>query len=604
MHSIRKGSLLIICWLGIYASVSATVTKDSLQNMWAISSGVGSLLTEEHSSDPHFLRFSIDSFYVSTQAGILVSGKYLLEGDSLLFQFERLSVEATIDSVVYSVENDQPVFDFFYKGEKLASQSMTDIQSERRVIICQVERQADEGYIFSHAGGIISIEERSYTKPSPFSFLDILRGILGTVAMVFAGWLFSENRKKINWRLVGSGLVLQLVFALLVLKVPFVKDGFSAIAGAFVEILNFTTAGSAFLFEGLVADVNKFGYIFAFQILPTIVFFSAFMSLLYYLGVLQKIVYGFAWLMKRTMKLSGAESLAAAGNIFVGQTEAPLLVRPYLEKMTRSEIMSLMTGGMATIAGGVFAAYIGYLGGTDPVQQQLFATHLLSASIMSAPAALVAAKLIVPETKEVLQDLSVPKEKIGSNVLDAITNGSRDGLRLAVNVGIMIMVFIAFMAMINYLLASQIGNIHIGSSPSLNETIAAATDGKYQFNLQYLLGMLFAPIAWIIGVPTEDMVVIGQLLGEKTVLNEFVAYVSLADLKDAGAIVHYKSILIATYALCGFANFSSIGIQIGGIGALAPSQRVTLAQLGVKSLIGGTIAAFMTASLAGMLFSI
>ncbi|MEL6193702.1 MAG: nucleoside transporter C-terminal domain-containing protein [Bacteroidota bacterium] len=449
-----------------------------------------------------------------------------------------------------------------------------------------------------------SLWVKVYPPPSAFSFGDILRGVLGTLAMIFFGWLMSENRKKINWRLVASGLVLQLVFAILVLKVPFVKDVFASIAGAFVEILNFTAAGSAFLFEGLVNDVNTFGYIFAFQILPTIVFFSALMSVLYYLGILQKIVFGFAWLMKRTMKLSGAESLAAAGNIFVGQTEAPLLVTPYLEKMTRSEIMSLMTGGMATIAGGVFAAYIGYLGGTDPVQQQLFATHLLSASIMSAPAALVAAKLIVPETKEVLQDLSVPRERIGSNVLDAITNGSRDGLRLAINVGIMIMVFIAFMDMINFFLAKQIGNIHVGSAPSLNEAIEGATNGKYQFNLQYILGMLFAPIAWILGVPKEDMVVVGQLLGEKTVLNEFVAYVSLADLKEAGAIVHYKSILIATYALCGFANFSSIGIQIGGIGALANGQRKTLAQLGFKALIGGTIAAFMTASLAGMLFNI
>ncbi|MDX2283995.1 MAG: nucleoside transporter C-terminal domain-containing protein [Bacteroidia bacterium] len=430
---------------------------------------------------------------------------------------------------------------------------------------------------------------------SPMGWMDLLRGALGIAVMLGCCWLLSANRKAIDWRLVATGMGLQVLFAILVLKVPFVKDFFAWIAGGFVRILDFSEAGAAFIFGSLVTKTDSFGYIFAFQILPTIVFFSALMSILYYLGILQRVVYFVALGMSKTMRLSGAESLAAAGNIFLGQTEAPLLIKPYVERMTRSEILCLMTGGMATIAGGVFAAYVGYLGGSDPVQQQIFATHLLCASIMSAPAAIVAAKMLMPETEEISQDLSVPREKLGSNVLEAISIGTGDGLRLAVNVGVMLLVFTALIDMANYILING-----LGSWTGLNELVASSTGGRYQqLNLQYLFGLIFAPFAWLLGVPAQDSMIVGQLLGEKTILNEFVAYTTMGNMQAAGSVAHFKSIIIATYALCGFANFASIGIQIGGIGALAPGKRTLLSELGIKALIGGTVASFLTAAIAG-----
>ena len=428
----------------------------------------------------------------------------------------------------------------------------------------------------------------------------ILRGLLGIGFLILVSFLFSSSRKNINWRLVVTGLAMQIVFALLVLKVPFVRSIFNNIGIFFNEIINFTNSGSEFLFGSFITGEVESSFVnFAFNILPTIVFFSALTSILYYLGILQKIVYGFAWIMYKAMGLSGSESLAAAANIFIGQTEAPLVVKPYLKSMTRSEIMCLMTGGMATIAGGVLAAYMGFLGGQDEETRIYFATHLLTASIMSAPAAIVAAKILIPQTEDdkVRKDMAVSKEKLGSNVLEAISNGTTEGLKLAVNVGAMLLVFIALIAMVNYAFTDLIG-VWTG----WNEKVATATDGRYEaLSLQYIFGKAFSPLAWILGVPRDDIMVIGQLLGEKTIINEFIAYASLGELKDANLIIHEKSVIIATYALCGFANFSSIGIQIGGIGALASEQRPTLSQLGVKSLIGGTVACFLTASIAGMI---
>ncbi len=430
--------------------------------------------------------------------------------------------------------------------------------------------------------------------------MDILRGLLGIAVMLGIAYLLSSNRKAIDWKLVGSGLLMQVILALAILKIPFVRNAFDSISGVFVDILDFTREGSEFMFGSVVTDMNTFGYIFAFQVLPTIVFFSAFSAILYYFGVLQKIIYGFAWVMSKTMRLSGAESLAAAANIFIGQTEAPLVVKPYLEDMTKSEILSLMVGGMATIAGGVFAAYVGYLGGTDPVQQQLFATHLLTASIMSAPAALLIAKMLYPEDQpeKISENLDVPQEKIGSNLLDAISKGTSDGLRLAVNVGVMLLVFTALVYMVNEVLKGTIGDW-----TGLNEMVVESTEGRFDgFTLTYILGMLFAPIAWLLGVASDDIVLIGQLLGQKTVINEFVAYAEFGEMKtNPNFTLDPKSILIATYALCGFANFASIGIQIGGIGALAPGQRKTLSEFGIKALIGGTIACFITAAMAGII---
>ncbi len=429
--------------------------------------------------------------------------------------------------------------------------------------------------------------------------MDILRGLIGIGFLVGAAWLLSSSKRSVNWRLVITGIGLQFLFAFAVLKFSYVRKSFQFISSFFVVILDFTKAGADFLFGGLVTDTQTFGYIFAFQVLPTVVFFSALTSLLYYLGILQRIVFVIAWVMSKTMRLSGAESLAAAANIFIGQTEAPLVVKPYLEKMTRSEILTLMTGGMATIAGGVFAAYVGFLGGEDPEQRLFFATHLLTASILSAPAAIVMAKILQPETHsdKINTNLIISKEKVGSNVLDAVSRGTTDGLKLAINVGAMLLTFIAFMYMFNYICKEW-----IGSWTGLNELILAKTNGRYDgFTLQYIFGMLFAPLAWIIGVPGNDMVLVGQLLGEKTVLNEFFAYGTLAKFKDAGLFMNEKSIIIGTYALCGFSNFASIGIQIGGIGSIAPGQRQTLSELGIKSLIGGSFACFMTAAIAGMI---
>ncbi|MFT7285334.1 MAG: CNT family concentrative nucleoside transporter [Nonlabens sp.] len=432
------------------------------------------------------------------------------------------------------------------------------------------------------------------------TFESMYRGIIGIVFILGIGFAFSANRKKIDWRLVVIGVSLQITFATLFILVDEVAMVFKWIADLVVEFLAVSEQGAQFVFGGLVDPSQSMGYIFAFKVLPTIIFFSAFTSLLYYLGILQKIVFVFAWVMSKTMRLSGAESLAAAANIFIGQTEAPLVVKPYLEKMTKSEMLCLMVGGMATIAGGVLAAFIEFLGGTDPETKAIFAQHLITASIMSAPAAIVMAKMLYPETNPETIDrkLDISKEKIGSNVLDAISRGTTDGLKLAVNVGAMLLVFTAIIAVVNWFLGDLIGD-----TTGLNDLIVETTQGRYEkFSMQYILGNLFAPVAWVIGVPSDDIVAVGQLLGEKTILNEFFAYASLSKLKAAGTIVNYRSIVIATYALCGFANFASIGIQIGGIGVLAPGQRKTLAAFGIKALIGGTCAALLTATIAGMLF--
>jgi CNT family concentrative nucleoside transporter len=433
-----------------------------------------------------------------------------------------------------------------------------------------------------------------------FSFKSLYRGIIGMLFILSFCFLLSKNKKQIDWRLVIVGITLQLVFAISVLKFESVAYVFDAISTGVVKFLNVSEAGAEFVFGNFIDASGSWGYIFAFKVLPTIVFFSAFTSLLYYLGILQKVVYVLAWVMSKTMRLSGAESLAAAANIFIGQTEAPLVVKPYLEKMTKSEMLCLMVGGMATIAGGVLAAFIGFLGGESEAQQILFTKHLLTASIMSAPAAIVIAKILYPEDDEINIDrsLKVSKDKIGSNILDAISRGTTDGLKLAVNVGAMLLVFTALIAVVNFGLKDLIGEY-----TGLNSIIESSSNGRYDgFSMQYILGNVFAPVAWIIGVHADDIVLVGQLLGEKTILNEFIAYGSLKDLKEAGKIMHPKSIIIATYALCGFANFASIGIQIGGIGVLAPGQRKTLAAFGIKALIGGTCATLLTATIAGMLF--
>jgi CNT family concentrative nucleoside transporter len=435
--------------------------------------------------------------------------------------------------------------------------------------------------------------------------------MFGIAVLLSICYFFSANRKAINWRIVGIGIGLQFILALMILKVPGVSNVFDYIAKFFQNILSFSNEGAEFIFGGLVTNQDTFGYIFAFQVLPTIVFFSAVTAILYYFGFLQLIIKGMAWFMSKTMNLSGPESLAAAANVFIGQTEAPLVVRPYLEKMSRSEMLCLMTGGMATIAGGVFAAYIGFLGGTDPEKQLYFAKHLLTASIISAPAAIVASKMLFPETeKKTLEKQMEMSGDVGDNLLDAISNGIGDGLKLAVNVGVMLLAFTALLAMVDatFLWGTDIVNNGVAaiggdSVGDWNESIKASTNGRFEgFSFTYLLGLIFAPFAWLLGTPSQDIVLIGQLLGQKTVLNEFIAYGELNNFRQAGIELHPKSLIIVTYALCGFANFASIGIQIGGISALAPGQRKALTELGVKALIGGTVACFLTAVVAGMLF--
>ncbi len=428
-----------------------------------------------------------------------------------------------------------------------------------------------------------------------FSIVTILRGLLGMFVLIGIAWLFSANRKAISWRVVAIGLAAQVLLAAGVLQVPPVQYFFEIVGSVFVVILDFTKEGTEFLF-GELLDTEKYGYIFAFQVLPTIIFFSALTSLLFYLGIIQKIVYAMAWLMTKAMKISGAESLSVAGNVFLGQTESPLLIKEYLPDMSRSEILLVMTGGMATLAGGVLAAYIGFLGGDDPVQRLVFAQHLLAASIMAAPGAVVISKILYPQTEEIREKVEISREEIGDNVLDSITNGTGQGLRLAANVAAMLVVFIAFIAMFNFIVG------RIGDIVNLNPLIAEATGGRYDsLSLQFLLGYTFAPLMWLIGVSLPDITLVGRLLGEKVIMTEFIGYVSLAELKDANAFADPKSIIMATYMLCGFANFASIGIQIGGIGSLAPTRKVLLSQFGMRALLGGTLAGLMSATIVGMI---
>ncbi|EOZ98489.1 Nucleoside permease NupC [Indibacter alkaliphilus LW1] len=427
--------------------------------------------------------------------------------------------------------------------------------------------------------------------------MDYIRGLIGIIVILAFALLFSANKKAVDWRLVGIGVILQAIFGFLITKVDFVARIFAVVSRVFVKFLSFSEDGALFIFGDLATDT--FGFIFAFKVLPTIIFFSTVSAGLYYLGVLQKVVFAIAWVMSRTMRLSGPESLSAAGNIFLGQTEAPLLVRPFIPTMSRSELMCLMTGGMATIAGGVLAGYVAFLGGDSLEEQSRFAAYLLGASIMNAPAAIVISKIIIPETdKEVVNEkLEVSGENMGVNLIDAMSIGASEGLKLALNVGGMLLAFIAVIAALNYILSGIIGEY-----TGLNALVVSSTNGQFSgFSLEYILGQIFRVFAWVIGVEWSETLQVGSLLGQKTVINEFVAYLSLADMKSAGSLSP-KSIVIATYALCGFSNFSSIAIQVGGIGSIAPNQQGNLSKLGMHALLAATLACLMTATIAGALF--
>ena len=522
------------------------------------------------------------------------SGTYIRQNNLIIFNFSepkpalRYFNIVSFDNASLVLSEGDVTYEFVSKEyAKILLPEATIVSETEEVLTTDTSTNITEKLKTSN--GIIA--------STSFTFTSFWRGVLGMFSLIVIAFLFSSNRKAISWKKVAIGLSLQLVIAIGVLKVSFIQKGFELVGKLFIEILEYTKAGSSFLFAGLISDMDSFGYIFAFQVLPTIIFFSALTSLLFYLGVIQWIVKVLAIVLSKFLGISGMESLSVAGNIFLGQTEAPLLIKAYLEKMNKSEMLLVMIGGMATVAGAVLAAYIGFLGGGDKELELVFAKHLLAASVMAAPGAIVISKILYPQTEEVNKDVTVSQEKIGSNILDAIANGTTEGLRLAVNVGAMLLVFVAVIAMLN-------GGLDlIGNLTSLNDVIAANT-AYNKLSIEFILGYTFAPLMWLIGVPGEDMTLMGQLLGIKLAASEFVGYIQLAELKDVTSATHLaynKSIIMATYMLCGFANFASIGIQIGGIGSLAPGQRKTLSEFGIKALIGGTIASLMSATIAGMI---
>ena len=449
---------------------------------------------------------------------------------------------------------------------------------------------------FITANTFVFAQDQNIIPSNGFTLEGFLRGLLGISFLILTTYLLSNNKKAINWKTASTGLILQLILAVGVLKISWVKMLFEGAGKVFVKILDFTMEGTKFLFGDLVSAEN-FGNVFIFSILPTVIFFAALTSILFYLGIIQKIVRVMALLLSKLLGVSGPESLSVAGNIFLGQTESPLMIKAYLEKMSKSEILLVMIGGMATVAGGVLAAYIGFLGGEDPELKVYYAKHLLTASVMAAPGAIVISKILYPETEKIDSNVEVSQDKIGSNFLDAISIGTSEGLKLAANIAAMLLVFIAFIALINYILSG------FGEITNLNAWINEKTVYS-ELSLELILGYIFAPVMWLIGVAKEDVTLMGQLLGIKLAASEFIGYIQLSDLKDATNVIHLnyqKSIIIATYMLCGFANFASIGIQIGGIGALEPKQRKNLSNFGFKALIGGTLASLLSATIAGMI---
>ena len=483
----------------------------------------------------------------------------------------------------YSIENNELSFKYNTPLDTLRTYDIT-LLSENELEF----RENGISYKFQRIEALIPSEG--------FSVSGMIKGITGMIFLIFIAFLFSKNRKAIKWKTVFIGLAAQLLLAVGVLKVDFIQQIFEFFGKIFVKTLDFTMEGSTFLL-GDMMNVESFGYVFLFQVLPTVIFFSALTSVLFYLGVIQKFVKALAWALTKLLNISGAESLSVAGNIFLGQTEAPLMIKAYLEKMSKSEILLVMVGGMATVAGGVLAAYIGFLGGEDEVVRLFYAKHLLTASVMAAPGAIVISKILYPQTEKINTEVHVSQEKIGSNLLDAIANGTTEGLKLAANVGAMLLVFVAFIAMINF------GFEKIGTIGQINNWINLNTSYE-QLSLEFILGYTFSPLMWLIGVAKEDMALMGQLLGIKLAVSEFIGYMQLAELKDITNLIHFKyekSIIMATYMLCGFANFASIGIQIGGIGSLAPGQRKNLSEFGFLALIGGTLASLLSATFAGMI---
>lgn len=433
-------------------------------------------------------------------------------------------------------------------------------------------------------------------EPLGFNLISLLRGLLGMICVLGVCYLFSYDRKHIDWKLVGGGLLLQLILALSILYVPVIGVVFEWIGKAFVKLMDFTHAGITFLLGASLA--NKANFSFLLHSLPIVIFFSAIVSLLYYWGVIQWVVGAFSWVLRHFMNISGSEGLVASGNIFMGMTESPVLIKNYLPSMNRSEIFLVMVSGMGTIAGSVMGAYVGMLGGDDPVAKVLFAKHLLSASVMAAPGAIVIAKMLCPQTEPV-SDTIIEMEKTDrySTPLDALASGTSTGVKLMVNIAAMLLVFIGLVALVNYV-SSDI----IGRYTGLNEWIRDFTNGKSEgFTFQFIVGTILAPFMWLIGVPADDIMVVGSLLGQKTILNEFVAYAQMQEWKNAGMFIYEKSMLMSTYILCGFANISSIGILLGGMGVLAPEKRGMITRFGFPAMIGGALVSIMSATIVGMI---
>ena len=569
---------------GILFLISLITVGQSIEKDWkfeSIKNNSGVSLVNVNPSDSFSLKDGEFNYSLLSKDSLVAKGSYIHQNNLLTFN--------------YSLPKDTVRS---YKIVEITDSILTLSENETIYSFSAIKKSKE----------IAAIEAKNKILPSKgFSMNSLWRGVLGMFVLLIISFLFSANRRAVDWRKVGIGLSIQLIIAIGVLKVNFIQTIFNFIGSIFIEILEYTKAGSEFLFAGMISDMDKFGYIFAFQVLPTIIFFSALTSLLFYLGVIQWLVKILAKILSRFLGISGMESLSVAGNIFLGQTEAPLLIKAYLEKMNKSEMLLVMVGGMATVAGAVLAAYIGFLGGGDKALELVFAKHLLAASVMAAPGAIVISKILYPQTQKVNTDVTVSQDKIGSNILDAIANGTTEGLKLAVNVGAMLLVFVAVIAMLNGVLGffgGFDGVEYLGwEITSLNEIIANNT--LYEgLSIEFILGYAFAPLMWLVGVASEDMTLMGQLLGIKLAASEFIGYIQLAELKNVANTIHLthnKSVIMATYMLCGFANFASIGIQIGGIGSLAPGQRKVLSEFGMKALIGGTIASLMSATIAGMI---
>ena len=570
--------------VGILFLISLITVGQSIEKDWkfeAIKNNSGVSLVNVNPSDSFSIKDGEFNYSLLSKDSLVAKGTYIHQNNLLTLNYS--SPKDTVRS---------------YKIVEVTDSILTLSENETLYSFSAIKKSKE----------IAATEAKNKILPSKgFSVNSLWRGVLGMFVLLIISFLFSANRRAVDWRKVGIGLSIQLIIAIGVLKVNFIQTIFNFIGSIFIEILEYTKAGSEFLFAGMISDMDKFGYIFAFQVLPTIIFFSALTSLLFYLGVIQWLVKILAKILSRFLGISGMESLSVAGNIFLGQTEAPLLIKAYLEKMNKSEMLLVMVGGMATVAGAVLAAYIGFLGGGDKALELVFAKHLLAASVMAAPGAIVISKILYPQTQKVNTDVTVSQDKIGSNILDAIANGTTEGLKLAVNVGAMLLVFVAVIAMLNGVLGffgGFDGVEYLGwEITSLNEIIANNT--LYEgLSIEFILGYAFAPLMWLVGVASEDMTLMGQLLGIKLAASEFIGYIQLAELKNVANTIHLthnKSVIMATYMLCGFANFASIGIQIGGIGSLAPGQRKVLSEFGMKALIGGTIASLMSATIAGMI---